>query len=350
MKYFRKLNLRDFRSKYRKVVNLVAMIVVFATTYALILPAVTLESDKASQLSGISVSETNSETLNPETSEEISVAVPESSSQETEESSAIEQTTTTTVTSSETETSQPIEDMEEEPQLVTELTTLTSKGNGYELTAEFDASAQFPKGVELKVRELDSQSEEYKVHYDKAKETLRASSLSYARFFDIQFLYEGNEVEPAAPVKISIKNDKALQLGEDSKLKIVHFEDANQVEVIKASTKEENKQVSEVSFQADSFSVYGDIAADFYTVKFVMLDSDDVEQEIDRRELVATINSFLETLPPKKRNIFICRYWYSDSVSSIARRYEMTESNVSVTLNRLRSKLKEYLSERGYVL
>ena len=67
-------------------------------------------------------------------------------------------------------------------------------------------------------------------------------------------------------------------------------------------------------------------------------------------ELVATINSFLETLPPKKRNIFICRYWYSDSVSSIARRYEMTESNVSVTLNRLRSKLKEYLSERGYVL
>ena len=77
---------------------------------------------------------------------------------------------------------------------------------------------------------------------------------------------------------------------------------------------------------------------------------DDVEQEIDRRELVATINSFLETLPPKKRNIFICRYWYSDSVSSIARRYEMTESNVSVTLNRLRSKLKEYLSERGYVL
>ena len=77
---------------------------------------------------------------------------------------------------------------------------------------------------------------------------------------------------------------------------------------------------------------------------------DDVEQEIDRRELVAEINTFLDTLSPKKRNIFICRYWYSDSIPSIAKRYEMTESNVSVTLNRLRSKLKEYLSERGYVL
>lgn len=77
---------------------------------------------------------------------------------------------------------------------------------------------------------------------------------------------------------------------------------------------------------------------------------DDVEQEIDRRELVEEINSFLDTLSTQKRNIFICRYWYSDSISAIARRYGMTESNVSVTLNRLRSKLKEYLSERGYVL
>lgn len=75
---------------------------------------------------------------------------------------------------------------------------------------------------------------------------------------------------------------------------------------------------------------------------------DDVEQESDRQKLAATINSFLETLPSKKRNIFICRYWYSDSISSIAQRYKMTESNVSVTLSRLRSRFKEYLLERGY--
>ena len=77
---------------------------------------------------------------------------------------------------------------------------------------------------------------------------------------------------------------------------------------------------------------------------------DDVEQEIERRELVETINSFLNTLAPKKRNVFICRYWYSDSVISIARRYQMTESNVSTTLSRLRPELKEYLLERGYKL
>lgn len=75
---------------------------------------------------------------------------------------------------------------------------------------------------------------------------------------------------------------------------------------------------------------------------------DNVEQEIEKKELVASINSFLKDLEPKKRNIFVCRYWYADNVNSIAKRYKMTESNVSVTLNRMRAKLKDYLVERGY--
>ncbi len=77
---------------------------------------------------------------------------------------------------------------------------------------------------------------------------------------------------------------------------------------------------------------------------------DDVEQEIDRRELLRTINSFLSTLPADKRSIFICRYWYFDGVSEIGARFRMTENHVSVTLNRLRQKLRRYLSERGFDL
>lgn len=76
----------------------------------------------------------------------------------------------------------------------------------------------------------------------------------------------------------------------------------------------------------------------------------DVEQEIDRQELVEAINVFLNQLPIIKRNIFICRYWYADSISDIAKRFEMTDNNVSVTLTRTRNKLKAYLSERGFEL
>ena len=78
--------------------------------------------------------------------------------------------------------------------------------------------------------------------------------------------------------------------------------------------------------------------------------ADSVEQEVEKKELVRAINSFLDTLPQEKCNIFLCRYWYAISISEIATRFGMSEGNVSVTLNRIRSKLKNHLKERGYDL
>ena len=77
---------------------------------------------------------------------------------------------------------------------------------------------------------------------------------------------------------------------------------------------------------------------------------DDVEQEIDREELVDTIDAFLDSLSPEKRSIFISRYWYTDSISEIAGRHGMNAGAVSMTLNRLRLKLHNYLLERGFEL
>lgn len=74
---------------------------------------------------------------------------------------------------------------------------------------------------------------------------------------------------------------------------------------------------------------------------------ENIEKELEYKELVNMINAFLATLPIKKRNIFVCRYWYSDSVSDIARRFDMKENAVSMVLSRLRMKLRDYLMERG---
>ena len=79
-------------------------------------------------------------------------------------------------------------------------------------------------------------------------------------------------------------------------------------------------------------------------------DKSDIEQDIDRKELIKEINQFLGTLPQVKRGIFVGRYWRADSISEIAARYGMTENRVSVTLNRLRKQLNRYLSERGFEL
>ncbi len=77
---------------------------------------------------------------------------------------------------------------------------------------------------------------------------------------------------------------------------------------------------------------------------------DDVEQEMDRKELVKAMDGFLGSLSPDKRSIFVSRYWYTNSVSEIAERHGMTAGAVSMTLNRLRLKLHNYLLERGFEL
>ena len=79
-------------------------------------------------------------------------------------------------------------------------------------------------------------------------------------------------------------------------------------------------------------------------------DSDDVEGAIEQRELVSAINDFLRKLPEQKRNIFLCRYWYSESVVDISARFGMKENAVSKTLGRTRTALRRYLTERGFEL
>jgi len=82
----------------------------------------------------------------------------------------------------------------------------------------------------------------------------------------------------------------------------------------------------------------------------VVSGTDSIEQEIDRRKLVKTIDDFLDRLPLDKKSIFVCRYWYFDSISDIANRFGLTETHVSVTLHRLRHKLHNFLLERGFEL
>lgn len=81
----------------------------------------------------------------------------------------------------------------------------------------------------------------------------------------------------------------------------------------------------------------------------VIPDNSSVELEQERRELVEEINRFLKKLPTLKRNIFVRRYWYCDSVKEIAADYGIGESNVSVILNRTREKLRVYLNKKGMI-
>ncbi len=78
--------------------------------------------------------------------------------------------------------------------------------------------------------------------------------------------------------------------------------------------------------------------------------SESVENELNKQQLIKEINIFLNSLSKENCDIFLCRYWYAMPITDIAKRFKITENNVSVTLNRTRKKLKDYLTERGFEL
>ncbi len=76
--------------------------------------------------------------------------------------------------------------------------------------------------------------------------------------------------------------------------------------------------------------------------------SDDTERRWEEKELIDEINRFLSHLPKEQRYMFLLRYWYADPVSDIAERFQTSANNVSVTLSRVRQRLKRHLIERGF--
>lgn len=77
---------------------------------------------------------------------------------------------------------------------------------------------------------------------------------------------------------------------------------------------------------------------------------DDVECRIDDMILGQAINGFLRGLGEEKRNVFVRRYWYLDSVAEIAKCFDLSESKVKTMLFRYRIRLRKYLEREGYTL
>lgn len=71
------------------------------------------------------------------------------------------------------------------------------------------------------------------------------------------------------------------------------------------------------------------------------------DAELEGKELGRILNTFLRTLTPENRMVFMRRYWYVDTVAEIAARYDISEGAVMTRLSRTRAKLCTYLEKEG---
>ena len=277
----------------KKWILALSCLVVFFTTYLLILPAFTLDKEDASEQGGIDVpgveqsaeADGTVEDLEESSSEDIEKEeTVEASSEDVEKEEAAKPTSKKSAKSSKTENKKT-----------------DAKKKSADITLENDENDDFSVAVESKdavlsedmsvtIREIDKsdkkQKEEYESLYSDALEAVqkaqeeegleKPSDFAFAKFYDISLMDGDTEVEPesAVDVKISFGKDlqKELKVADSKKVHIVHFvvdKETGEVtpEVLDTESTDitvKNKKVTEAAFTTDSFSVFAVV----YTVDF----------------------------------------------------------------------------------
>lgn len=227
-KFFRREYLAQFKAKYKKVIGAIAVIVVFVTTYALILPALTLDSNAANQTPGIN----------------------------TEQSGSVDDNTTSTSLSTENSDSQAVSETNvssKDEQLVTTDTTLIADDKNYQVTADITAEAKLPESVALEVNQVKPEEDTYQSKLQKIQDTLPLNTVANIRLYDIAFMQGDAEVEPSASVKVTITQKDNFEANKDN-LKVVHIKTDGSTEVLDAEVAGDGNQVTTVTFNSDSFS------------------------------------------------------------------------------------------------
>jgi RNA polymerase sigma-70 factor (ECF subfamily) len=75
-----------------------------------------------------------------------------------------------------------------------------------------------------------------------------------------------------------------------------------------------------------------------------------VEEAFAADALAQSINAFLAACSEDRRNIFVRRYWYFDTVAEISKKYGYSQSKVKTALFRMREGLKQHLEKEGYAV
>jgi RNA polymerase sigma-70 factor (ECF subfamily) len=74
------------------------------------------------------------------------------------------------------------------------------------------------------------------------------------------------------------------------------------------------------------------------------------EQAVESKLLSDKINEWLEGVPAEIGDVFIGRYFFMDSLKTIATNHDMSESKVKNILYRSRLGLKEFLQKEGFTI
>ncbi len=72
-----------------------------------------------------------------------------------------------------------------------------------------------------------------------------------------------------------------------------------------------------------------------------------LEAQLEAKELAAAINNFLSLLPTQEQKVFVCRYFFMASIAEISEKFHFSRSKTLSMLHRTRQKLRKFLLQEG---
>lgn len=221
--------------KNRTLLLVLASLVVAITTYMLVLPAFTLDANKAKEQGGIDVGASTKEI----------------------EFDGGSYTVKCTLNSKDAASDKVSENKESNKQ---------------------DAKDANEAGIDLSVKELTKKDKDYSDYVKKAEEVVAKEldkddsnkKIAESSIYDISLMNDGKETEPEEPVSVTFEYDKIQKMSGADDVRIVHFAVNNGKEKIEVldpddvSIDTKKDGIKAVNFKAESFSVYAIV----YTVDF----------------------------------------------------------------------------------
>lgn len=269
------------RKLWYKVVGILACLVVFCTSYALILPAITMErtaccgkeehqhDESCYAESEIliceseAVSEEHIHTEACYTYEKTLICQMEEHTHAEEcYSNESETETAETIVAEQTEeTAGETQESESSEMAANHTVSLEASGEDYKVVVTYDESAGIPEGAVLKVIEYAEDSGEYQARFAEANAVLLNQEGSYirrARFFDISIMAGETEIEPANAVKVEISQSADIIENEEDII-ITHATNEGTEVISEVEQIQEPNGCVTSSFETKSFSDYGTI-------------------------------------------------------------------------------------------
>lgn len=137
---------------------------------------------------------------------------------------------------------------------------IAADGETYQITVTYAPDAEIPEGAELAVEEIREGTEAYEAAYEETVRVLSdengVAAVGQARFFDISIVFEGERIEPAAPVQVQVEYTEPVALVEDTTFQVVHFAEEDSEVLEASSVDDDGREISAFDFETSSFSTF----------------------------------------------------------------------------------------------